>query len=141
MLKEIGSIMKYVIIAVVYIVLFRIVRTMYVDVKRVKTDNSPLSFALEVEDTPDSINIHKGSVFPVHSVTDIGRKDDNTIMIKDGFVSSYHARIIVKNNRIFIEDLKSTNGTFKNGTKIDGIEELLNGDTLEIGRTMFKVIG
>lgn len=141
MIGYFGFIMKFVIIAVVYVILFKIIKIMYLDLKGIKVRETVQNFALEVEDAPDSIGIAKGSVYPVHTVTNIGRKDDNHIIINDPFISGNHATIFVDDGKLFIKDLNSTNGTFKNGSRIDDIEQLFDGDFIEIGRIIFKVIG
>jgi uncharacterized protein (TIGR02996 family) len=48
----------------------------------------------------------------------IGRASENQIVLPRGNVSKRHARIVLKDGRIIIVDLKSTNGTFVNGRKI-----------------------
>jgi pSer/pThr/pTyr-binding forkhead associated (FHA) protein len=49
----------------------------------------------------------------------IGRSPASDIQIKDSFVSREHARILKVNDRFFIEDLGSKNGTWINGKAID----------------------
>ena len=55
-------------------------------------------------------------------------------------------RIYINNNFLlvsvifFIEDLGSTNGTFVNGTKIDGRVKLSVNDEVRLGNIVFKVI-
>jgi len=48
----------------------------------------------------------------------IGRAADNVIHIESTGVSSYHAKMYVNGNKVFIEDLNSTNGTYINNQKI-----------------------
>lgn len=144
MIKQVALIMKFVVIAIIYIVLFRIIKIMYLDLKGIKSSDSKdtaYNYALEVQDAPDSINISKGSVYPVRLTTNIGRKDDNHIILDDPFVSGSHASLFIEDGRLYIRDLNSTNGTFKNGSKVEDVEELFDGDILEIGRIIFKVIG
>ena len=52
-------------------------------------------------------------------------------------MSSNHALVSVKNGKIYIEDLESTNGTVLNGKNIEDIEEIQVGDTIEIGMYNF----
>jgi hypothetical protein len=142
MLNKLSLIMSILVIGMVYIVLFRIVKIMHMDLKGTRgVKKSSIDYALEVSDAPDNIGVLKGAVYPIHTVTNIGRKEDNHIIIDDPFISSHHARIFVKEGRLYIKDLDSTNGTVKNSIEIDEIEELYNGDTVEIGRIIFKVIG
>jgi hypothetical protein len=136
-------IMRYVIIAIIYIILFRIVRIMYLDLKGIRSnrEGSQTDFALEVVDAPENIGIATGSLYPVHGVTNIGRKEDNHIILNDPYVSSYHARIYLEGADLYLKDLNSTNGTIKNGNKAVDAVELDYGDVIEIGRTAFKIVG
>ena len=63
----------------------------------------------------------------------IGRKKSNTIHIDNLQVSNKHARIIKHGGNYFLEDLKSTNGTFLNNEKIIK-EPLREKDTITIGK-------
>ena len=72
----------------------------------------------------------------------IGRNPkDSPYIINHADVSRKHARIKVKNHRIFIEDLGSTNGTSVNGQSIDdkGPVSVSNGDQIIIGSVVMKL--
>ncbi|MHB8066142.1 MAG: FHA domain-containing protein, partial [Ruminiclostridium sp.] len=53
-------------------------------------------------------------------------------------VSNYHAQIYFEDGRYMLEDLKSTNGTFINGVKVDK-KSLQPGDEIRISQTVLKV--
>jgi pSer/pThr/pTyr-binding forkhead associated (FHA) protein len=63
----------------------------------------------------------------------IGRKKSNNIDIDNLQVSNKHARIVKHAGNYFIEDLKSTNGTFLNNEKISK-EPLRDKDIITIGK-------
>jgi DNA-binding NtrC family response regulator len=42
----------------------------------------------------------------------VGSLADNDIVVDDGFVSSFHAQLFLRGERLFVRDLDSTNGTF-----------------------------
>ncbi|KMT21081.1 FHA domain-containing protein [Clostridium cylindrosporum] len=143
-MEQFSLILRFVVLGLIYIVLFKIIKVMYIDVKGTKPKRKKkpkLNYALEVEDSPENIGINKGSVFPIHSAITIGRKDTNTISIDDPFVSGYHAKIILKDGKVYLKDLESTNGTRRNGDPVKGFQEVYIGDFIEIGRVIFKVIG
>lgn len=48
----------------------------------------------------------------------IGRVQGNDVILPKGNVSKRHARIVLKDGKFIIVDLKSTNGTYVNGRKI-----------------------
>jgi hypothetical protein len=66
-----------------------------------------------------------------------GRKGSD-IKIKDQKVSKKHARVKEIGNKIIIEDLKSTNGTFVNNERIIALE-LQSGDLISIGDTKMRI--
>lgn len=77
----------------------------------------------------------------------IGRHADNTIQIDDVSVSGHHAIIRQKSSdyldgvvEVFVEDLSSTNGTFLNGTKVEGPTRLNNNDVLRLAWNEFKFV-
>lgn len=72
---------------------------------------------------------------PQQSLT-IGRDASNVIRLSDDEVSRQHAVIKFDEDKIHIEDLHSSNGTFVNGVAVDTCE-LTKGDHLRIGQTFF----
>ena len=49
----------------------------------------------------------------------IGRSLTSSVVLSDHGISRQHLRLVVKNDVVMIEDLKSGNGTFVNGERID----------------------
>ncbi len=65
----------------------------------------------------------------------LGRDPWNTCVISGdhwGMVSRVHARLELIEDRLFVRDLDSSNGTFVNDTKIESVE-LCSGDVLKLG--------
>jgi hypothetical protein len=69
----------------------------------------------------------------------VGRSGDVQIVLSEDMVSRRHARIAFDGQKIIIEDLGSTNGTFVNGEKIKRAD-LKEGDRVLIGSSIFKVV-
>jgi hypothetical protein len=71
-------------------------------------------------------------------LTYVGRSEDNDIQINDKTVSRRHLKIVLRDNRLFVTDLKSENGTFISGDPItSGLEiEVEEGEILTIGMCM-----
>ncbi len=69
----------------------------------------------------------------------IGRSDTANIRVDEENVSRHHAKITRSKKEYFIEDLKSTNGTFVNTKKIEKTS-LKEGDLVLIGNTILKYI-
>jgi len=68
-------------------------------------------------------------------VKTFGRGSQNDVDVNDTRVSRSHCQIIKDNGRYFIRDLGSTNGTYVNGSRINGERSLSLYDTVTIGDT------
>jgi diguanylate cyclase (GGDEF)-like protein len=64
----------------------------------------------------------------------IGRAMNAEVKVEDDGISRTHARIRSETGRAWLEDLGSRNGTFLNGSKIEGPTELREGDKIQVGR-------
>src|SRR5436190_3606122 len=71
-------------------------------------------------------------------LTVIGRREDCDLRIPLGDVSRKHCRLVMDGDVIRVEDLGSSNGTFRNGERIQQTE-LTAGDTLQVGPVVFCV--
>ena len=77
-----------------------------------------------------------GQAYPlVRAITLMGRGTDADIRVEDPGVSRKHCEIVVGNPAI-IRDLKSTNGTFVDGNRIDECA-LTEGSIVKLGGTAF----
>lgn len=57
-----------------------------------------------------------------------GRSQESGLRLTEGNPSRNHARLTLTDGVLYVEDLKSTNGTFVNGTKIDARMRLAHND-------------
>lgn len=64
----------------------------------------------------------------------IGREIHSEINIVDQHISRSHAALHRNAGGYSIEDLRSTNGTFLNGEKLDAPRQLKDGDTISLGQ-------
>ena len=69
----------------------------------------------------------------------VGRTDVADLLLSDGLVSREHARFIMKDGQLAVEDLGSTNGTFVNGERVVGVRPVGHGDRVLIGTSIIKV--
>jgi hypothetical protein len=69
----------------------------------------------------------------------IGRSKESDVQIEDRYASGIHARVFERGGRFFVEDMSSTNGTLLNGATLKGEAELIDGDTVQIGDTEFRL--
>src|SRR5438477_12249606 len=69
----------------------------------------------------------------------IGRVDENDICLPKGNISKKHTKIVVKDGKIIVLDLKSTNGTYVNGKKLAGPQVISPTDKVYIGDFILNV--
>lgn len=77
-------------------------------------------------------------VFEKEEVT-IGRLAGNDIVLNKGNVSKYHTKIVLKDGKYIVVDLKSTNGTFVNGKKLAGPLVVRPSDKIYVGDYIINV--
>src|ERR1700737_4169415 len=68
-----------------------------------------------------------------------GRVDENDICLPKGNISKKHTKIVVKDGKIIVLDLKSTNGTFVNGKKLAGPQVISAAAKAYIGDFILNV--
>ena len=64
----------------------------------------------------------------------VGRINENEIVIQHKSISSHHAEFILDGNDYLIKDLDSTNGTRVNGERVKSVK-LRKGDFVRVGNT------
>src|SRR5882672_877761 len=69
----------------------------------------------------------------------IGRVQGNDVILPKGNVSKRHSRIVLKDGKFIIVDLKSTNGTYVNGRKITSPLVIKPTDKIYIGDFIITV--
>ena len=75
-----------------------------------------------------------GEMFKLDDVQVVGRGANAQVRLSDSEISRNHARLVLEAGGVFVEDLKSTNGTFVNGDPIT-YRELEDGDKIQVGTT------
>lgn len=69
----------------------------------------------------------------------IGRSPKCQLVIDDPLVSRRHARLILKDNAVTVEDLGSVNGVLVNGERVTQSKVIASGDRLVIGHQTFAL--
>jgi predicted component of type VI protein secretion system len=62
----------------------------------------------------------------------VGRQPDCEVQIPHGLISRQHCQIQVNEDKLFIRDMKSANGTYVNGNRVN-YTELKAGDIITLG--------
>lgn len=81
-----------------------------------------------------------GTEFPLGSepVT-IGRSSDSSLVIRDDYTSTHHARLMLWHDDWMLQDLDSTNGTFLAGKRVAVPTSVPLNTTVKIGATSFEL--
>jgi pSer/pThr/pTyr-binding forkhead associated (FHA) protein len=80
----------------------------------------------------------EGERFPLTSQLSLGRENAD-IVLDDTEASRLHAVVRFANGRAEVTDAGSSNGTFVNGSRIDGARELVHGDLIRVGQTSLTI--
>jgi pSer/pThr/pTyr-binding forkhead associated (FHA) protein len=70
---------------------------------------------------------------------EVGRTDEADVVLRDPEVSRRHARFEGHDGVLYVEDLKSSNGTFLNGRRLREAVEVRAGDEIDVGTTRLTV--
>jgi pSer/pThr/pTyr-binding forkhead associated (FHA) protein len=70
---------------------------------------------------------------------EIGRSKDAGVSLPDQEVSREHARLSSYDGVVYVEDLRSRNGTFLNGRRVIEAIEVREGDEIDVGTTRIVV--
>ncbi|MFZ5969158.1 MAG: FHA domain-containing protein [Bacillota bacterium] len=132
---------KYLFIFLIYLFIFGIMRLIYLDIRSmsgVMASDHPYLKLINRKDTlPFKMNdeyiLSDEKIY-------IGRGNENTIVIKDPFVSNHHAQITKDEEEYFLEDFDSANGTYLNGERILDAVMLKNGDRIGFGQIEFLYV-
>ncbi|HEU4706754.1 MAG TPA: FHA domain-containing protein [Solirubrobacterales bacterium] len=83
--------------------------------------------------------LERGQRFDLIGGLSVGRSKEADVRIDDRYASSLHARVFSREGRFYVEDMSSTNGTLLNGATLQGEAELIDGDNVQIGDTVFRL--
>lgn len=75
---------------------------------------------------------------PPDAVKTVGRAPRADFVVDAALVSRLHCRLTASDERVEVEDLSSTNGTYVNDRRVDRAQ-LASGDRLRVGRIELKI--
>ncbi len=143
--------LKFGFLAVLYLFLLVIARSAFKDLRRTV---APASDATGFHQPAAVAEVHRGldawlvvergggleadGRFDLIGGISIGRSKDADVQIEDRYASGVHARVFPRADRFYVEDMNSTNGTLLNGAGLHGEAELVDGDAIQIGDTVFR---
>jgi sigma-B regulation protein RsbU (phosphoserine phosphatase) len=70
----------------------------------------------------------------------VGRSSSNDLVFNHLSLSRHHARVIRKDDKFYVEDAGSRNGTFHNGIRVRQPTLLKSGDLIQLGEIIIRFI-
>jgi hypothetical protein len=146
MSDPIEVLLKFAFIAVLYLFLLWVARSALKDLARpgIGGTRSNARFEPAAPDLRGRVVVEQGGglapgqSFEIGPGLTIGRSPESEIQIEDGFASGRHARIYPRDGQVFLEDMRSTNGTYLNGRRVGSLERLTASDQIRIGDTRLR---
>jgi len=80
-----------------------------------------------------------GAVFALDAVTTLGRDLGSSVVVDDPYASAQHAVLTFRGRAWYVEDLRSTNGTYLNGAPVAGVTLMAYGDEIRIGDVRLRL--
>ncbi|MBA3234984.1 MAG: FHA domain-containing protein [Chloroflexi bacterium] len=121
-----------------YIFLFRVIRALLRDLRAAAREPADRPGRLIILESPSG-EPEEGHVFGLDVITPLGRDVNNAIVIDDPFASAEHAVMTYRGRSWYLEDLGSTNGSYVNGRRVDGVAPMGFGDELQIGQVRMRL--
>ena len=87
------------IIAIIYYIILKALVLMGKDLKKTGTEQKEPLMTIEVLDPGENKNLKRGAMIPVRNGVTFGRQNDNTVVLNDPYVSSYHVRFFRNERR------------------------------------------
>lgn len=125
-------------LGLLYLFLYRVVRALLRDLGAATREHASELGRLVVVASPDG-EPPAGSAISLDAITTLGRDVNNAIVVDDPFASGEHAVLTFRGRGWYLEDLASTNGTYINGSPIDGVAPLTFGDEIQIGQVRLRL--
>lgn len=98
--------------------------------------------APETSTSPEESYLFYGSSRVVlKDILKIGRSEQNDVVLNDPEVSGQHARIYKEGSAYVLEDMRSSNGTYLNGERINAPVRLVNGVFIKLGGVKMQFTG
>ena len=89
---------------------------------------------------PKLVKVSNQREIPIKPEMVVGRQAECDLQLTEGHASRRHARLLLAEDAVWLEDLNSANGTFVNGAKITGKVKLASGDRLRFDVEEFDFV-
>lgn len=125
-------------LVLLYVFLFGIARALLRDLRAAAREPTVELGRLVVVASPGG-EPAAGTTLALDAITTLGRDVNNAVVVDDEFVSAEHAVLTFRGRTWYVEDLNSTNGTFVNGSPVDGVAPLGYGDEIQLGQVRLRL--
>ena len=147
------DLLKYVFLAVLYLFMARAVRAIILELRPAPSARSAPAPRRAQAQRPQAKKSKKaprklvavegdgvkGKTWDLTEELLLGRGERCNVMLEDAYASQVHARIFSRDEKVFVEDMGSTNGTYLNRQKLTSPTELQRGDRVKIGKTVLEL--
>ena len=131
-------IVRLLFLGLLYLFLFRIARALVGDLRAAAREPGAELGRLVVVASPSG-EPAEGTSLALDAIATIGRDVNNAVVVEDQFVSAEHAILTFRGRAWYVEDLGSTNGTFVNGSPVEGVAPIGFGDVVQIGQVRLRL--
>lgn len=131
-------VLRLLFLALLYAFLWMVVKALVRDLRSAAREPSMELGRLVVVAAPSG-EPAPGSAFALDAITSLGRDVNNSIVLEDEFVSATHAALTYRGRAWYVEDLGSTNGTYVNGSQVDGLSPIAFGDEIQVGQVRLRL--
>jgi pSer/pThr/pTyr-binding forkhead associated (FHA) protein len=142
------EILKYFLLVLLWLFFVYATRMVWVEIRRSKPEkeavpegqpvaaDKSVPLKLRVVDPPQ----RRGRMFELGQEVTLGRSPGCAVYLEDDtFTSSVHARVYRRNGELWLEDLRSTNGTYLNDSRVSEPTRIQRGDRIKVGSTILEV--
>jgi FHA domain len=131
-------VLRLIFLAMLYAFLWMVVRALVRDLRAAAREPTTELGRLVIVASPSG-EPAAGAAFALDAITSLGRDVNNSIVLDDEFVSTTHAALTYRGRAWYVEDLGSTNGTFVNGSQVDGLAPIAFGDEIQVGQVRLRL--
>ena len=131
-------VLRLIFLAMLYGFLWMVVRALVRDLRSAAKEPTIELGRLVVVASPSG-EPPAGVAFALDAIATLGRDVNNSIVLEDEFVSATHAALTYRGRAWYVEDIGSTNGTFVNGSQVDGLSPIAFGDEIQLGQVRLRL--
>ena len=131
-------VLRLIFLAMLYAFLWMVVRALVRDLRAAAREPTTELGRLVIVASPSG-EPAAGAAFALDAITSLGRDVNNSIVLEDEFVSATHAALTYRGRAWYVEDLGSTNGTFVNGSQVEGLAPIAFGDEIQVGQVRLRL--